>query len=365
MNRKRIAILTNFVSPYRVPMFIGLAETFDTVVAVGKREPTHLEWQSPESILKSNGVGLHQAKGWLIRMGEDRSLHINPGYLTFLFREKPDGVISGEMGFRTLCAAIYCRLRRTPLWIWSECTPHSERNIGRMKKLIRRRLVRTTARWISFGNACTEYLLTLGVARDSIVQIQNGVDESAFQPDGDHEAFTGPRPLLLVVGRLVKQKGLDALIESVQRLQSHGHVFSLRFIGAGPRGEHLEQLANQLGLKNVEFRGSMPPEDLPTQYRTADVMIFPTLQDVWGMVVSESVLCGTPVVCSKYAGCASDIVPPEDVFDPLVPDEFDRALLRAVTGEVCPPASSRVWTMARIVGELTHDLESVLGPPAR
>jgi glycosyltransferase involved in cell wall biosynthesis len=222
-------------------------------------------------------------------------------------------------------------------------------------------LVKRPVRWITFGIQSTEYLTSNGVPLNRILQLQNGVDDALFLPYGEVESTALPRPLVLVVGRLVQLKGLDAMLESIGRLQAQGYEFSVRLVGDGPRRELLESTVARLGLRNIEFAGGLPLERLPVQYRTADVLLFPTLQDVWGMVANEALLCGTPVVCSKYAGCSSDIIPPENVFDPLDPDDFDRALLRAITGKAGPADRSPIWSMKRIVDELCAHLESVLG----
>jgi glycosyltransferase involved in cell wall biosynthesis len=165
---------------------------------------------------------------------------------------------------------------------------------------------------------------------------------------------------MLVVGQLIERKGLDLLLGSIKRLQDRGLVFTTRVIGSGPRRRSLEDLANRLELSNVEFLGGISVDDLPAQYRAADVLVFPTLKDVWGLVANEALLCGTPVICSRYAGCAEDLLDADDIFDPLNAADFDRALLRAVRGEIGKPQLDRIWPMDRIVGTLCRDIESVL-----
>ena len=61
---------------------------------------------------------------------------------------------------------------------------------------------------------------------------------------------------------------------------------------------------------------------MPATYRSADVLIFPTLEDVWGLVANEAELCGLPVLCSKYAGCAKEIFTAESIFDPMDTSDF-------------------------------------------
>jgi glycosyltransferase involved in cell wall biosynthesis len=358
----KIAVLTNLIAPYRIPMYVGLGLRFETVLAVGGREPNRTEWTPEDPELIASGVQVCQIPGLMIKRSEDRYLHINPGYLSFLFREHPDAVISSEMGFRTLCAIIYTRATRKPLWIWSEGTTESEMAVNGLKRAIRKVFTHRSHRWITFGDRSTDYLLRMEVDRAKILQLQNGVDEKNFAPCGPTAKVESPRPLLLVVGQLIERKGLHLLLPSVQRLQRMGMVFSLRFVGSGPRLSSLKEFAASENLKNVEFLGGLAPSEIASQYRCADAVVFPTLNDVWGLVANEALLCGTPVICSKYAGCSTDLFEPQDVFDPLNPDDMDRALTRAVKGELGKPDLTRIWPMDRIVGTLCNHIELVLKP---
>src|SRR5205085_418733 len=112
---------------------------------------------------------------------DDRFVHFNPGYFFDLWRQRPDAVISLEMGFRTLVALFYGFLVRVPVWVWWGGTVFTEREIGWLRKAVRRFITCRRARWISYGDAATEYLLSLGVKRETIVQIQNCVDERLFR----------------------------------------------------------------------------------------------------------------------------------------------------------------------------------------
>jgi glycosyltransferase involved in cell wall biosynthesis len=359
-DRKKVAILTNLISPYRVPLFGGMSANFVVTVAIGLQETNRPEWTRIDDALNCSGVQVREIRGLLIRRSEDSFLHVNPGYLLFLFRERPNAVISFELGFRTLCAVIFTAILKRPLWIWSEGTSVSDGDVGHFRQLIRSFFVRVRARWVTLGTGSTDYLVSLGVRKDRILQIQNGVDDKRYTSEGDRAETDGPRPLILAVGQLIERKGLDLLLQSAKRLQDSGEVFTLRLVGSGPRRAALEAMARDLQLDHVEFLGGIPSKDVPAQYRAADSMVFPTLKDVWGLVVNEAMLCGTPVICSKYAGCAVDLLESDDIFDPLSPEDFDRALLRAVKGELTKPNVARIWSMDQIVRTLCSDIESTL-----
>lgn len=237
---------------------------------------------------------------------------------------------------------------------------HTERNIGWARRWLRRYIVQRCRHWISYGATSTEYLQSLGVPRDYILQIQNCVDETKYRSSVAPGAMLQPKPVILHVGQLILRKGIDQLLESAARLQREGHVFSLLLVGQGPEQERLERRVTELGLLNVCFYGGVRPENMPSIYRSADCVVFPTLEDVWGLVANEALWSGVPVLVSKFAGCAPEIVPPENVFDPTNPEDFDRALRLAVSGKLAP-ADTRPLLESRAVAKMiTDDIERVL-----
>jgi glycosyltransferase involved in cell wall biosynthesis len=95
-------------------------------------------------------------------------------------------------------------------------------------------------------------------------------------------------------------------------------------------------------------------------YRSADCLIFPTLQDVWGLVVNEALLCGLPVISSVYAGCAAEILPAQNTFDPLTPDDFDRALRTAIRGEMAPADPGPLKTSTQVADLIWTEIQRTL-----
>jgi glycosyltransferase involved in cell wall biosynthesis len=99
-------------------------------------------------------------------------------------------------------------------------------------------------------------------------------------------------------------------------------------------------------------------------YRSADVLVFPTLEDPWGLVASESILAGLPVLCSKYAGCAQELFSAESIFDPNNLDEFREKLRLAISGRLPPPDLSRLRTTPQVASALIAALtKSASGTP--
>ena len=365
-SERKLALLTNMIAPYRLPLLSVLAKQFDLLVLHGGREANRESWNGLEEILSNAKVV--RALGWQIRYAkkvngkvfDEKFIHVTPGLLWHLLRFQPDAVISSEMGFRSMLALAYGTVFRKPVWIWWEGTLHSERTIDRLRKMLRKVFSVWAHHWITCGQTSTEYLLSLGVKRDRILQSQNGVDEERFKADVQPAWAIQPRPVVLHVGQFIERKGVGLLVEAAARLQQQGCEFSLLFVGSGRDKQALEHRAQAVGLKNVHFLPVQPPDKMPSVYRSADLVVFPTLEDVWGFVANEAILSDIPVLCSKYAGCAPELFPPENIFTPEDLNEFSQKLGAAISGRLSKADPGRLKTTQQLGGELVQELNKFL-----
>ncbi|MDR3504868.1 MAG: glycosyltransferase [Acidocella sp.] len=368
--RRRLAILVNQITPYRLPIYGALAHEFDTLVMHGGTERNR-SWEIKiPTWLRVREVCTLQIpmrKRIGVQGITDRTyVHLNVGLLWRLPAFHPDIIITVEMGLRTALAILYGKLMRVPVWVWWGGTLHSERNITGGRRMLRRWMVRHVRRWISYGATTTEYLESIGARREEILQIQNCVPQETFQVEaaGAGERFAAhPRPVILSVGQLIQRKGLDKLIEACGRAAARGAEFRLVLVGKGPEEEALREKARACGLQHFEILPNQSQSALNEIYRAADVFVFPTFEDVWGLVVNEAMWAGTPVLCSKYAGCATELLPETCIFDPASAESFDAALELALAGKVPLPDRSRLRTWQQVGELLCTSLES--GTPVR
>jgi glycosyltransferase involved in cell wall biosynthesis len=365
--KQKLAILVNMISPARIPLYSSLAERFELLLLHGGNESNRGTWHDVDR-------QLHQARvvkawGWQIpltrwvcgRAFDRRYLHLTPGYFWQLLRFRPEVIITNEMGLRTLIALTYATIARKPVWVWWGGTPHTERSIGTIKRIARCLIAYWAKRWITYGKSSTEYLLSLGIDRDSVLELQNSVDERRFLDTAEAAYRFEPRPVLLHVGQFTARKGIEPLLRAAAEQQKRGQVFSLVFVGSGPDRAADEQLSHQLRLRNVHFLPPREPARMPSIYRSADVLIFPTLEDVWGLVANEAILSGLPVLCSKYAGCANELFDPDSIFNPQDPKEFSRKLGEAIALRLPSPDTSRLRLTPELARDIVRALEHSIG----
>ena len=358
-SRPRLAILTNMIPPYRIDLLERLGDSFETKVFLSGFEGNR-SW-NPEptlrnvSVQESWGLTIDRSRGC---PGFDRRfLHITPGYLKDLSRFRPHAVISAELGARSIAAMAYGLSTRTPVWVWWGGTPHTERNIGVARRLLRRSVAPLIPRWISYGTSATRYIRSLRVPMSRVLQVQNVIDEGPFQTDVTPAPITLPRPIGLFVGQFIGRKGLDRLLRAAARAKRIGREFSLVLVGSGPDEPRLRTFAKRFLADRVAFFPSVGHRQLPGLYRAADFFVFPTLEDVWGLVANEALWSGLPVLCSIYAGCVEDLIPASNRFDPLSDQDFDRGIALAVSRRLAPPDVSRLWTSERLAAAIAEDVE--------
>ena len=117
-----------------------------------------------------------------------------------------------------------------------------------------------------------------------------GVDTEGFHPAARHEAGELPRPTFLYTGRLAVEKNIEAFLN----LELPG---SKLVVGDGPDRANLERR-----YPEVTFTGTLSGEALTRAYASADVLVFPSRTDTFGLVMLEALACGTPVAAYPVTG---------------------------------------------------------------
>jgi glycosyltransferase involved in cell wall biosynthesis len=132
----------------------------------------------------------------------------------------------------------------------------------------------------------------------NLVKWTRGVDTNLFYPLSKNARIANDRPTYLYVGRVSKEKNIEAFLDL--KLEGNKTV-----VGDGPE---LKRLSKK--YPDVFFTGALKGNDLALFYRTADVFVFPSKTDTFGMVIIEALACGTPVAAYPVTG-PKDILTPE------------------------------------------------------
>jgi glycosyltransferase involved in cell wall biosynthesis len=357
----RVALLMNFVAPYRVPLLEALR---DRVGELRVLVSTSMErsrswvpnWGTLDVTVQRN---VTFRSPYSDSLGFKRRLEIHVPYDTLpqLSRFQPDAVISGELGARSFQAALYKQARpRVPFLIWATLSEHSEREWGPMRRALRRFILSRADAVLVNGESGARYIARFGIPDERIFRVNQPVDVAMFRqsrPEQQGGAYRGDGvPKLLFVGQLTARKGVvpfqDSVVEWAR--DNPARRLELWWLGDGDAADELKQRAMPDNVAQ-RFLGALPYDEMPPVYAQADILALPTLMDEWGLVVNEAFASGLPVLGSIYSQAVEELVREGEtgwLFDPLSKESMLGALDRALNAGPEQLAAMRAAAMSRI-----------------
>jgi len=350
----RVALLTNIPTPYRVPFFEQLSQLCRVTVLFDALSEPNREWQWKDSDLRFSYQILRGVMIPYMRrrnVTERRFRHFRYDLMPRLVGIRPDVVVSGEMGVRSLQAEIYCRLTETPLIIWWEGTPHTEGVTSKVKLFVRKYLVRRASRFWTNGKESTALLQAYGANLANIDPGMTGIDTAALSSEVTkllpnraqiRSQLEVNGVVLLFIGQFIDRKGISHYLAALDLVYRIGvRNWSLLFVGAGSLDIDLREWQRDHPDVRVTITGFVQPRDLPQLLSAADIFVLPTLDDNWPLVTLEALVAGLPQLFSVYSGSTADLLLPGVTgkqIDPTKLDEFAAAIRDGI--EAPPPRLS-------------------------
>jgi len=340
---RRIALITEIVAPYRIPVFNALAQHDNIdlhVVFLAETDPELRQW----AIYRDEINFSHEIlPSWRVRAGKMNWL-LNRGIRSALNRNHPDVIICGGYNYvSSWTALLWARRRRVPFILWSESNAYDRRRGYAWVEFLKAYFLGRCNGFAVPGRASLDYLRSLGAPADRIFIAPNAVDNCFFlreseqarrQSDALRLQLNLPQRYILFVGRLVREKGVFDLLEAYAKLSGKlRSEVGLVFAGDGTAKQRLIEQAEDIQPGTVFLCGFAQREQLARYYGLAEALVLPTHSDPWGLVVNEGMACGLPIVVSNVAGCAADLV--QDGWNGFVVRPGD-------SGELCTAISSLI-----------------------
>ena len=144
---------------------------------------------------------------------------------------------------------------------------------------------------------------------DKLRIVPNGVYPETFRHrSGNAQAIrrkyaADDEKIIFYIGRLVFEKGLDLLLDAAAKILARQQKVKFVIAGKGPYAKHLHERAQQMGLyERFYFTGYIDDLTRNALFSTADVAVFPSLYEPFGIVALEAMAAGTPVVVTDTGG---------------------------------------------------------------
>ena len=155
--------------------------------------------------------------------------------------------------------------------------------------------------YISISRQMEKDLLALGILRNKVMYLPNGIDTNLFTPNSHKEDN-----LLLFVGRITAGKGLHVLLKSLRYLKN-----SVRLVIIGPADwdaqYYLDMLKsikkeNKKGKHEIRYLGPLEQADIIKWYQKASIFILPSFKEGFPVTIIEALSCETPVIATSVGG---------------------------------------------------------------
>ena len=296
-----IALVTNYIPPYRIPLYRLLYERYGVEVHCfgGTRD-----WV-PES-LRDLDRQIATAPFPAHRLARERDAKELP--------ERSDAVIASIAGRVALPSAYRAaRKAKTPFILWASLWRHPLTIPHTFSLRLMKRIYRKADAVVTYGDHVSRYVGRYRRTMDGVFTAPQAVEPEIFGrevSEGETAAWREEvigaaghppeTPIVLFVGRLVHDKGVDVLLRAWRELGRTDAVLCL--VGDGPLAERARQAGD-----GVVVAGRMDRERLPVAYAAASTLVVPSIAtrrflEPWGLVCNEAMHQGTPVIASAAVG---------------------------------------------------------------
>lgn len=325
---QRIAIVTNLPTHYRVPLFNMLGRRATEAGAALRvlflaQPPSTRAWMIPGDLEFEHEFLCG------IDVSRDRGRRIVPlSLIRRLADFSPTLILAG--GFSPAVSgrlSLYARRKNIAFGVWSGEIASRPTARHRGRAMQRRWLTRRATFAIAYGSQSADYLRSLRPDLPVVL----GRNTTLIPAPRSRAASSGPIEVL-AVARAEAKKALDVVVEAVRRTPRL--PCRLTVIGDGPQLSSLVGRAQ--GDERIRFLGALPPREVRKAFMNADVFVFPSRYDVFGLVLVEAMGAGLATLVSPLPGAVADLCVSEHnciIVEDGTPGAWASALTRVVEGD--------------------------------
>ena len=302
---KKVTFVTNIPSPYRLDFFnqLGLAVDLTVVFEAERNYALNEKWYTGK---------IKNFKAVFLKQGAINERKINWRVIKYISKEQDVLVFTNYAYFTEMAAILWAKLNRIPYWMELDgALLHEE---SKVKYWVKSFLIRGAQLYLSSSKNTDQVLLHYGVKKNDIVrypftsvtseQILDHVPTKNEKASLRKELGVTEQRMIVSVGQFIHRKGFDILLYAAEKLPKNVEIY---IIGGKPTDIYLK-IQEQLGLKQVHFLDFIPTELLSRYYQAADICVFPTREDIWGLVVNEAMANGLPVITTDRCVAGLELV---------------------------------------------------------
>jgi len=319
MKKHRVILISDYVAPFRLPLFERLYQSslVDLQVYFLSQSAANRRWKA-----EVNGEFNYKVlpKIELNLRGRDLFYYrVNPTFPFRLVRERYDLLITHGW-FESACQAgfLVSKAIGKPYIIYSESTMYEPSWLREISLPLVRFIVKHSDACIATGKRARDYFIYLGADERKIFTANLTVDVDHFRRVGrlakkdkcrmKQSLGIKTEKVILYVGRLTERKGVRHLVEAYRQLRKDYRDVSLLILGYGYQEQGLKELCRSQSIPDVYFVDHVETDKMPRFYGIADLFVLPSRRDTWGLVLNEAMACGLPVITTRKVGASEDLV---------------------------------------------------------
>ena len=271
-----------------------------------------------------------------IKTGYDRGfIAVSPSIIGHLLKFRPQIVFPQAFSLWTVLVVL---LKPICGWkiaiIYDGSSPNTDFRDSSFRTFVRRILAKFADAFVSNSQAGKRYLVeALNVPEAEVFTRTYLVPDAKtlLKPLSEDQQSLGlKQPIFLYVGRITARKGIKTLLQACAILKKQGYSdYTLLIVGKGDQQDELEAFIKEQDFpEQVNWVGWVDYGSLGAYFQQADIFVFPTFEDVWGMVVPEAMVFGKPILCSNGAASCELVVEGENgyIFDPSNAQELSEKM---------------------------------------
>jgi glycosyltransferase involved in cell wall biosynthesis len=326
-----VALVTNYIPPYRIPLYRLLAERHGVEVFCFGGEGSYVADHHREL---ERQVAEAPFPAHVLRHQRDAAL---------LARDH--AAVCAMVTGRVAVPAAWVGARRAhrPFILWASMWRHPRTPAHALSFPVMRHIYRHADAVVTYGEHVSRYVAGHRGSERNVFVAPQAVEAGIFGRDVDETERAAWResagirrdaPLVLYVGRLVPEKGVETLLEGWETVYRDGEVLCLA--GEGP-------LRGRSTAPHVVYPGHVDRGALPAAYAAADVVVVPSLAtpaflEPWGLVCNEAMHQGRAVIATTAVGAAAGGLVRDGETGLVVPPGEPRALGEAIRTLLDDPA---------------------------
>lgn len=294
--RKKVLYISNIQVPYRVRFFNLLAEKCDLTVLYERSQSGSRDKAWAQSVQENYKREFLDG----VKIGNESSFSFK--ILKYLMRDYDEIIIGCYSTPVQMFANLFLRLIRKQFIMNFDGEIFADGN--RFKTHMKKYFIKGASKYLIAGERAAISLKTIAGMKPIIPYYFSSLTEQELK---NHKISVGGNyrtDYALVVGQYYPYKGMDIAVQVAELLPE----FKFKFVGMGKRTAEFISDTHADQLANVEIISFLQTAALEEEYRKCKMLILPTRQECWGLVVNEAASFGTPVVSTNGSGAAVEFL---------------------------------------------------------